>query len=1055
MSRPSETQKPASIRRASRARKSKRLKWLTPALILLLLVFVFLGGVFYAARQAQNHARVFITEVTQAKTLLIKDHSPAALLEAQEHLAAAQQALNAMRPLAQKVTQAARIPWMTNAPVIGPIIKQANALWTFANAATNLSRSLLNIAIPLTTGADPNEPLKALALLPQIEQDFQDAGAYFTQAQRAKQDISTLWWLPADMQTNLQQTLTQWDALSPYLQVALIDGNQLLNEVDIVQTGRRLQTLTNNLQALSTDFDALDSLTDAENVDPTASLKNIQQHLRAARANLNALQGSANSLLNYADKLKDLPKTDLPVEQLRIWWEFIDLGVQLSQEFAGIAELSLVNLQDAGLPGIAAALPSIHRQLQTARADFRKAQLLRRKLTPVTGLPETLTAPFNAALQQWDALAPRLETAFGVSDSLFKAAPQLLGFNGPVTYLLLLQSSDELRATGGFIGGIGVIQIEQGKIIQTTLREVTELDNTPEVNGQYLTRWTQPPQPLARYMGLGHWYLRDANWWADFPTTARQAADFWRVENNIPLDGVIAVTEQGVSDFLQATGAVVTLSGTKIDAANMKDVTVERIYYGQEPSGAAQSQLLNEMSLALTEAGQDMSPERLLRLGRFFSTAAARRDILIASFDPPTAAGLYDLGLSGALSGQQDDYFYLVESNISYNKLSPFIRQDLQYQVTLDPDGLPTTAALTVKEMNTYAPGPDTAEYPAGYFDGGRWNPQTRQVDQWPTYYGGYTRLYPPPGSEFVAAQGFDEPPDISIENRRVVAGGYLGLLAGETRQLQFKWIPKIRSTQPGQYRLLVQRQPGAPAHALTVIAHLPPQAQVTKITPLPISVTDNAVTWYAALDTDLSFSLQLSPANTTVISAAKAITLPVIPPSPPSPSPTPSSPSSPPRAVAPAPTARPGRAPLPVWLNIPAIDVNAPIISVGLEPGGIMASPDDADLIGWYEFGPRPGEASNAILAGHVDWKGKTGAFARLHELKIGDVIEVKSGPQTGYRYRVISAESYRSDSAPVAEIFGATTQPLLTLITCSGSYDIFRQEYQDRLIVRAQRID
>ena len=34
---------------------------------------------------------------------------------------------------------------------------------------------------------------------------------------------------------------------------------------------------------------------------------------------------------------------------------------------------------------------------------------------------------------------------------------------------------------------------------------------------------TEPPHPLREYMGLGSWLLQDANWWADFPTTAAQA----------------------------------------------------------------------------------------------------------------------------------------------------------------------------------------------------------------------------------------------------------------------------------------------------------------------------------------------------------------------------------------------------------------------------------------------------------------------------------------------------------------------------------------------------
>jgi LPXTG-site transpeptidase (sortase) family protein len=116
------------------------------------------------------------------------------------------------------------------------------------------------------------------------------------------------------------------------------------------------------------------------------------------------------------------------------------------------------------------------------------------------------------------------------------------------------------------------------------------------------------------------------------------------------------------------------------------------------------------------------------------------------------------------------------------------------------------------------------------------------------------------------------------------------------------------------------------------------------------------------------------------------------------------------------------------------------------------MASPSQADLVGWYELGPRPGEPSNAVVSGHVTWKGQEGVFVRLHELKPGDLIIVQSGPQPGFRYVVERIDTYQADTAPVAEIFGATPGPVLTLITCGGPYDTQRQVYRDRLIVRAR---
>src|SRR5918993_1304689 len=56
-----------------------------------------------------------------------------------------------------------------------------------------------------------------------------------------------------------------------------------------------------------------------------------------------------------------------------------------------------------------------------------------------------------------------------------------------------------------------------------------------------------------------------------------------------------------------------------------------------------------------------------------------------------------------------------------------------------------------------------------------------------------------------------------------------------------------------------------------------------------------------------------------------------------------------------------------PVSIAIPAAGVEARVVPVGLQPGGTMEVPE-VDLAGWYELGPRPGEAGPAGIVGDVD---------------------------------------------------------------------------------------
>ena len=54
--------------------------------------------------------------------------------------------------------------------------------------------------------------------------------------------------------------------------------------------------------------------------------------------------------------------------------------------------------------------------------------------------------------------------------------------------------------------------------------------------------------------------------------------------------------------------------------------------------------------------------------------------------------------------------------------------------------------------------------------------------------------------------------------------------------------------------------------------------------------------------------------------------------------------------------------------ISIPAIKVDAKIQEVGITAKGNMAAPRTFSEVGWYKYGPRPGETGSAVLAGHVD---------------------------------------------------------------------------------------
>lgn len=141
--------------------------------------------------------------------------------------------------------------------------------------------------------------------------------------------------------------------------------------------------------------------------------------------------------------------------------------------------------------------------------------------------------------------------------------------------------------------------------------------------------------------------------------------------------------------------------------------------------------------------------------------------------------------------------------------------------------------------------------------------------------------------------------------------------------------------------------------------------------------------------------------------------------------------------------------------LVIPDADIDAPVVTKGVDAAGVMLSPDNATDTAWYDFSARPGFGGNAVFSGHVDYiRVGPAVFWNLKDLEAGDIIEVHLQDGTVMKYSVSSKHQYDAATAPVDQIVGATPEEVVTLITCSGTFNSGSHQYDKRLVVRAERI-
>jgi sortase (surface protein transpeptidase) len=143
-----------------------------------------------------------------------------------------------------------------------------------------------------------------------------------------------------------------------------------------------------------------------------------------------------------------------------------------------------------------------------------------------------------------------------------------------------------------------------------------------------------------------------------------------------------------------------------------------------------------------------------------------------------------------------------------------------------------------------------------------------------------------------------------------------------------------------------------------------------------------------------------------------------------------------------------------PRWIRIPAIDVSAPVIPLGLNADGTLEVPRDWGQTGWYTGGPNPGERGPAVIAGHVDSTSGPAVFYRLGELRRGALVSIRRADGSRVRFRVRALERRAKDDFPTRRVYGRTAGPELRLITCGGSFDSATGHYRDNTIVFASRV-
>jgi hypothetical protein len=395
-----------------------------------------------------------------------------------------------------------------------------------------------------------------------------------------------------------------------------------------------------------------------------------------------------------------------------------------------------------------------------------------------------------------------------VGARLTPSLPWLLGMDGPRTYLVLIQNSHELRATGGFIAAVGRVSVERGRLIAfdfaDSYRFFSEQSTYPPA-----------PKPMQDHMRIPLLVLRDANWSPDFPTTAQVARALYAQETGVKVDGVFTIDIDAVKRLVGALGALDVPGATEPITGENVDEQVIRFW--EQPVGT-DSTIAAGMNTEWFGQRKDFIPaiarvalDRIqggdANYGALLEAVQAAMDarsIQVWVNNPQVQSVMAEAQWDGGLHPQAGaDYLAVVDTNMGYNKVDAAIERSLGYSVTW-PEGPGQPAVATVSLSYTH---PITTPDP-GCDPSPRYG--TAYADMIARCYFNYVRVFAPIGSELLAAKGVDGE---SIVSRRGERGthefaGFFVLPPSSVQQVTFTYRLPAEIT-PDNYQLLLQRQSG------------------------------------------------------------------------------------------------------------------------------------------------------------------------------------------------------------------------------------------------------
>ena len=282
---------------------------------------------------------------------------------------------------------------------------------------------------------------------------------------------------------------------------------------------------------------------------------------------------------------------------------------------------------------------------------------------------------------KFESLKPFIE----VISSSDQILPELFGFDGEVTYLVLFQDNTHLRPGGGLINSYAILKLKNGKVVGLETFPSSQIDEN-------LSTRVEPPFFIRRYIPSQDLLLKDSSFNPDFVEGAKSQASIYNLSKDETVNGVIAVDFEFAKNILKAAGEVNIEEG---------QINSENLYDFAEKSDISKN--IADSLVGKIRKGKSLS---YLKIAEMIGKSISEKHLLFALRDLKNQTVFTSNRWSGALDDKRaekkgviNDYFGISEANLGIGNLNNQISRSVSKKIIATDSGSLTTK-ITISFKN-------------------------------------------------------------------------------------------------------------------------------------------------------------------------------------------------------------------------------------------------------------------------------------------------------------------------------------------------------------------